>query len=391
MTSCFITDVLAPVIHRHGGAIPFSLFMDRALYGEGGYYSCPGIKVGRQGDFVTAPAISSLFAELLLLEWVHLWQEMGRPPLFTVLEIGGGDGQFAHDLWLSSEKFPDFHQALDWIMLERGDCSRQRAVLHDRVAAGRCRWIDSLQQLAQQSIEGVIFSNELFDALPVHWLEMTADGLRERGVALDASGAIQSILMPLQPPLTKDYFSDADITLWPGRRTEVGLAGQQLMTDMGALLRRGICITFDYGYPAHEYYSDAFPAGTLTGFFRHQKIEDPLQYPGQMDLTAHVDFTALARAGERAGLETVGFTTQGWYLIGLGILERLEQACQAFGQDDEGHRQRQQLTEAVKRLVMPGAMGERFKVLVQGRGIAAETLAGFRMNNQKKRLRLSCN
>ncbi|MBF0123896.1 MAG: SAM-dependent methyltransferase [Magnetococcales bacterium] len=383
----FVQDVLAPAISKGGGTIPFHLFMDLALYDEHhGYYSRPSVKIGSGGDFITAPAISSIFSEIILLEWIHLWQWMGRPQRFTVLELGGGNGQFAHDVWLAARHFPDFQQALSWVMLERGDRTLQQRHLSDMAEVGRCRWIDALEQMLPDGVTGVIFSNEVMDALPVHWLEMTAEGWCEIGVSVDDDGGLCTKLIPLQPPLTNDYLIDHLGADWsPGMRTEVGLVGQQMMHTMGTVLRQGICMTFDYGYPAHEYYSAAFPYGTLTGFFQHQKIENPLEYPGQMDLTAHVDFTALARAGQRAGLETLGFTTQGWYLISLGILDRLEQAQQAQRLAGSDH---EQLTQAVKRLVMPNAMGERFKVLLQGRGVAAEALAGLQMNNQKKRLHI---
>lgn len=375
-------DILLQEAVAAGGALPLHRFMALCLHHPAhGYYTAPRSPIGKAGDFITAPELTSLFGELLTLHWIEVWEAMGQPDAFALLEVGPGTGVLARDILATSRRFPAFHQALRYLLLELSPAfiARQRETLAPLGLAGdKVRWID-----APEAFPGVggILSNELFDALPVHGVAMTAAGWREIAVRPGADGW-ESTLMPLSPELAPDPLAGLGVTLPVGMRGEVGLAARGLMTRLAGALQQGMMLTIDYGYPAHEYYHPALrPQGTLVGHRGHQRVDDFLLFPGEMDLTAHVEFTALARAGEQAGLATLGFAPQGWFLMGLGILERLQQLAPRLDP-----AAMETLNQTVKRLIMPEAMGEKFKVLAQGRGLPATTWSGFRLQNQQARL-----
>lgn len=365
-----------------GGVIPFRHYMELALYHpRWGYYTTSRGPLGREGDFITAPELTSLFGELLTLQCIEVWELLGRPDPFVVVEGGPGNGRLAADLWRTGRRFPAFLGALRLVLVEVSPPlrERQQGVLQEAgVDAGRVRWCDAPSRL--DPFVGVLLANELLDALPVHWVEQTADGLRELGVRPTARG-LERVVMDPRPPLPVDYFVAQGIALEPGYRTEVGLAAREWWREAAGALERGVLLTIDYGYPASELYAPVRYQGTLTGFHRHTQVTDPLAFPGAMDLTAHVDFSAIARAGEESGLATLGFTTQGWFLMGLGILERLERLLPTLGA-----REAEALRQTVMRLILPQGMGERFKVLAQGRGMAGVALSGFRLDDQRERL-----
>ncbi len=373
-------------IRQAGGRIPFRDYMEEALYHPTlGYYMNQRPKLGREGDFVTAPEITSLFGELLTLQCIEIWQAMGSPSCFTVLEAGAGSGRLAQDMLTTASHFVPFHEALRYAILERsGDFQqRQKVLLNDSPAAfERVMWHDSLASLQEAGgFEGVILSNEFLDAFPVHWVEVGEKGLLELAVA-EADGGLKVESMAPEAPLEAACLDHLDPPLEPGVRTEVGLDGRRWAQEAAKLLQCGVMISIDYGYTGAEYYHPSRIQGTLCGYYQHEQVNDPLAHPGEMDLTAHVDFSALAADCEKVGLETLGYTTQGWFLMGLGILERLEMLRKKMGPGEA----LENLEKSVRRLIMPEAMGERFKVLAQGRGLKGAALAGFRLNDQRQRL-----
>ena len=379
-----IQTILPQAIAQAGGLLPFHQFMQQALYHpQHGYYMTQRPRLGRQGDFVTAPEMTSLFGELLTLHCIELWQHLGQPARFQIVEAGAGSGKLAADICRTARRFPTFQAALEYTILEISPDFQtlQRQTLTEAGCdPDGVHWYNSLEALGENSIVGILLSNEFFDALPVHWLEMTDAGLRELGVAWAEEG-LTTRLMPITPPLDPDYFTRLGIVLPVGMRTEVGLAASTWMAQAARSLARGMILTIDYGYTQAELYSTALPQGTLTGFYQHQKIENPLHHPGEMDLTAHVQFTALAQAGEANGLTTLGYTTQAWFLLGLGLLQRLEMLHHALPEADY-----QRVNQTVLRLIMPQGMGDRFKVLAQGKGLADLPLAGFSLNNRRQKL-----
>ncbi|MBF0180735.1 MAG: SAM-dependent methyltransferase [Magnetococcales bacterium] len=360
------------------GFVPFWRGMELALYHpEHGYYMTGRQRIGREGDFVTAPELTSLFGELLTLQCIEVWELLGRPDPFVVVEMGGGSGRLAFDFLATARRFADFFRAFAYRVVEISPDFRarqQELVKSLGFGTEKITWSETLPERIEA---GVILGNEFLDALPVHWVEMTPHGLMEVALAPDG----QIMLVPPQPPLDSDYFNGFGINLASGYRTEIGLAAASWMEQAALTLHQGVVLMIDYGWPASEYYAPIRSHGTLAGHQGHERVDDPLHCLGAMDLTAHVDFSAMARAGTRAGLTPVGFTTQGWFLMGLGILERLQRLTGKVAPE-----QAESLRQAVMRLILPDAMGERFKVLAMGKRVPQGSLSGFRLNDQWPRL-----
>ncbi|MBF0380622.1 MAG: SAM-dependent methyltransferase [Magnetococcales bacterium] len=374
---------LKKLIGESGGTIPFIRFMEEALYHpQKGYYTKVAKRLGPGGDFVTAPELTSLFGELLCLQMIELWQLLGSPKKFQLVELGPGSGRLAHDILRTAQKFKDFYTAVSYELVEISDdfSQRQKQLLKKGKLHKKARWHKDFDGVANGGVVGVIFANEFLDALPVHLVEQSPHGLSEVGVKLNEDGEFTTEILPLAEKIGGDYFTSRGITLATGTRTEIGLPGQEWVKQAGAKLRQGMVLLIDYGHPQKDYYAAVRTNGTLAGHLKHVRVDDPLANPGEMDLTAHVDFTAILAAGREAGLDLVGYTTQAWFLMGLGILERLDILSKAGGADTGP------LKEAVKRLIMPEGMGETFKVMVLGKGIEGQQLSGFRLNQQNDKL-----
>ncbi|MBF0621919.1 MAG: SAM-dependent methyltransferase [Magnetococcales bacterium] len=378
-----LNDYLRAQADSSGGVLPFVRFMAHALYHpQWGYYISGRPKLGRGGDFVTAPEMTAMFGELIAVQIVEVWEIMGCPDSFTVVEMGGGSGKLAWDVLGVLQRIQPLYDALSFVLIETSpDFQNQQRnrLSEDPKRLSVCVWETDIT--ACDSFEGVIYSNEFLDALPVHWVEMTESGLQERAVVWQDE-RWDFTCIPPELPLSADYFDHLNCALSVGFQTEVGLAGQQWMALAANQLNRGLILSIDYGYCAKDYY--ALPQGTLMGHRGHQTVNNPLETPGEMDLTAHVDFSAIARSGVQQGLTTIGWTTQAWFLMGLGLLERMDAVMRSatIPESDREH-----VRQTVMRLTMPDGMGERFKVLAQGRGLPeGAVLTGFRLNDQQKRL-----
>ncbi|MBF0444148.1 MAG: SAM-dependent methyltransferase [Magnetococcales bacterium] len=364
-------------------SIPFIKFMEEALYNpHKGYYMTAGKRLGPGGDFVTAPELTSLFGELLALQMIELWQFMGSPTKFKLIEMGPGSGRLAYDILRTAKQFKNFYAAISCELVEISQdfVQRQKKLLKKGGVHKKVCWHSDIDGALDGGVIGVIFANEFLDALPVHLVEQTANGLGEVGVKLDADGNFVTEILPLSKNIHGDYFSSRGITLATGTRTEIAMPAQNWIKKAGELLQEGMVLLIDYGHTQKDYYAPVRTNGTLAGHLQHVRIDDPLANPGEMDLTAHVDFSAILAAGREADLELLGYTTQGWFLMGLGILERLEILSKVAGTDTGP------LKEAIKRLIMPEGMGETFKVMALGKGIGNQQLSGFRLNEQSKRL-----
>ncbi|MBF0109452.1 MAG: SAM-dependent methyltransferase [Magnetococcales bacterium] len=371
---------IAREILAQGGTVSGERFMELALYHPGqGYYQKEQISIGREGDYVTAPVMTSLFGELLTLQCIEVWELMKRPAPFVLIEAGPGTGHLATDILRTSRKFPEFAQSLDYRLVEIAAPLRnlQRQRLADAGFQNRCSWFDTLAAAAGTGIQGIILGNEFLDALPVCWVEMTPSGLVERGVQATAEGILSIVSIPLGRGIEPDHFSRIGLDLPVGMRTEVGYPAQKWMRQSGRLVLRGMLLMIDYGYTARDYYHSERMQGTLVGHHRHHRIDDPLKFPGEMDLTTHVDFSAMARAGAQGGWEPCGFTTQGWFFLGLGLLERLQGLMKK-----EGMRLSAEVSQTAMRLILPEEMGERFKVLAMTKGLNRLELSGYRLNNR---------
>ncbi len=356
------------------GPMPFDRFMTMALYEPGlGYYVNGLHKFGQAGDFVTAPEQGPIFAATVARQIDEVASELKGD--WTLLELGAGSGALARDLLGALEQPPK-----RYLILEPSAPLRevQAETLRDLPEHLRAR-IGWLNSPPDEPFDGVIIANEVIDALAVKRFEITEDGLAELGVTIAGDRfdwtcitpgdrlqqAWQSIVNTLPQPLPFGYRSEICVDL-PG-----------WLDTVTHTLRRGVALMIDYGYPRHEYYLPERSDGTLVCHYRHRAHFDPFVWPGLTDLSAFVDFTAVAEAAVDCGLEVSGFTNQSGFLLSLDAHEIVEKA------EDDATRLR--LAGEFKRLAMPGEMGERFKVIGLTRGFDWP-LSGFELMGQLHRL-----
>jgi SAM-dependent MidA family methyltransferase len=352
-----LAERIANEIGEAGGWIPFSRFMELALYAPGfGYYSAGARKIGADGDFVTAPELTPMFARCLAMQVRQVLDHVGG----AVLELGPGTGVLAADIFeeLKAQGAPPARYLLLEVSPELRE--RQRALIAGRHPAdiGRFEWIDRLPE----RIEGIVIANEVLDVLPCALVHRSGSEILERGVVVTEAGfAWEDMALPdgelkrranaVIPPGDYDYL------------TEVNLSAEALVRSVAAALARGLALFIDYGYAQAEYYHPQRSTGTIRCHYRHRVHGDPFFLPGLQDITAHVDFTSMARAAQSAGAEVLGYTTQAHFLISCGL------AVMVAGGDPSMTLSRLKVTSAVHRLISPSEMGELFKVLGIGRGV----------------------
>jgi len=312
--------------------------MEEALYNpQFGYYNASRNPIGREGDFFTSSDLDPVLGKLLARKFRNMAATLGiAEEAFTVVELGAGRGLLARDI-LQDSQFP-------YLILERSASmqERQKEILSDL----NVRWVDALPD----HLVGCVFSNEFFDALPVHRLVKRNGVLRE----IYVTGDFEELEGDLSEPI--------DVPLAEGQRADISTEGPLWIRRIAASLDRGFHLAIDYGYLDREFY--ARPQGTLMCYWQHQLVEDPYVRIGEQDITAHVNFSALMGAGEISGLHTESFSTQMDFLIDLGILQEIEALVPA-----QSAAAVQRLS-AIKKLILPDWMGERFKVLIQSKGVA---------------------
>lgn len=343
-------------IERAGGFIAFARYMDLVLYAPGlGYYAAGARKLGAAGDFVTAPELTPLFGAALARE---LAVALGTTQAREIVELGAGSGALAASVLnalADAKASPSRYLILEPSPELRG---RQQATLETQAAqsGARVEWIERLPG----AIDGIVVMNEVLDAIAPHVVARRGGRWYERGVAL-VDGRFAWDERPLDDArllaLVRARFpEEGDYT------SEVNPAAEALVATVGRRLRAGAMLVVDYGFARAEYYHPQRAGGTLVGHFRHRVHDDPFLWPGLSDLTAHVDFTAIADAGARAGLHVAGFSTQASFLLGCEILERLREVGAPEGVDYV------RAAAAVQKLLSPAEMGELFKVLLLARG-----------------------
>ncbi|MGF1566667.1 MAG: class I SAM-dependent methyltransferase [Nodosilinea sp.] len=358
--------------------LTFAEYMDLVLYHpQEGYYTARDSVIGPQGDFITSAHLGVDFGELIAAQVVECWHRLGQPTPFALVEIGAGQGLVTAALLADLEHdHPDCLEALAYQIVEKSE--PLRAMQQRRLApwAERVAWV-SLDDLPDDTITGCFFSNELVDALPVHQVVLTTAGLQEIYVTLDgkAEGRIQEVVGPPSTPQLADYFDLVEVDFAPphyavGYRTEVHLAALDWMKSIAAKLHRGYVLTIDYGYPASRYYSRGRSQGTLQCYYQHAHHNDPYSHIGHQDITAHVNFTALERQGERCGLQTVGATPQAMFLMALGLGDRLSALAQIQSTDPDTLRWAMQRRDQLQQLINPMGLGN-FMVLIQSKGMTA--------------------
>ena len=372
---------------RRDGPLTFETFMEMALYDpEYGFYASDKARIGKEGDFYTSSCLHPAFGAVVAKQMVEMWTVMDKPEMFTILEMGAGDGYMCKDILeylegpeavsvnAQSEGLTVMHEFslhVRYVIVEKNPWQVQRQKENVRDHIKKVSWYSDIRDAG--NITGCVFSNELLDAFPVHLVKME-DTLKEIFVDHDGNAFRERSLSVSTDALTQ-YFVDAGVTLSAGHTTEVNLRMKNWLSDINAVLEKGFVFTIDYGHPAEEYYCDDRDRGTLMCYHRHQHSEDFFAHIGEQDITAHVDFSSLRRWGAEMGFHPVGYCSQGTFLLANGIdreIARLAETSPDY------------LFELarIKKLFMPQGLGESHKVMIQYKGSGVPKLKGFSIRNQ---------
>ncbi|MGH8727577.1 MAG: class I SAM-dependent methyltransferase [Burkholderiales bacterium] len=351
---------------RRDGWMSFAQFMELALYSPGsGYYE------GRfGGDFVTAPEVSTLFARSLARQVAQVLDDCGG----DILEFGAGSGRLAFDLMLELDRLGKTPSTYQIVEVSAALAARQRKLIAGLAPAlaERFEWLVRLPE----RFTGLVFANEVLDAMPVDLVAWRAKGIFERGVALEDDRFVWR-----EKPLREGALFKAATRLpvEPDYVSEISLAVPALVATLGQILDRGALLFIDYGFGEAEYYHPQRSSGTLMCHYKHRAHDDPFHLPGLRDITSHVNFSAAARAGTACGLELLGYTTQANFLINCGITELLAQ------ESPENVAEYLPLAAGAQKLLSPSEMGELFKVIGLGKGVRPP-LIGFAQGDKTRML-----
>jgi SAM-dependent MidA family methyltransferase len=368
-----LSDTLQTILAQSGGAIPFIDFMDYVLYAPGlGYYSAGSVKFGTSGDFITAPQLSPLFSQCIAQQCQQVLATLNGQG--SLLEFGAGEGVMAADILQTLAHLDCLPKEYIIIEVSADLRERQQAMLQRRVPDlfSRIHWLNSLPP---PPFKGVILANEVLDAMPVHRFQLEEQEINEFYVGHDGTqfiwkimptshGALRAAVEALRPHLSNGYISEVNLNIVPWLKA------------LAEILTTGLILIIDYGFPKHEYYHPQRHQGTLMCHYRHHAHDNPLILPGLQDITAHVDFTAVAQAAQSVGLQVNGYTNQANFLLATGLTDLLSES-----QDDMTTYLR--LAQQVKLLLLPSEMGELFKVIALTRHWDG-TLLGFERDEQKR-------
>jgi SAM-dependent MidA family methyltransferase len=331
--------------------IPFARYMELALHEpQLGYYAAGARKLGAGGDFITAPELTPLFGRALARQVAALLQ-----PGDAVLEFGAGSGALAESILAEI--------AAPYLILETSPDLRQRQQAR---LGGKAQWIERLPQ----GFRGVMLANEVLDAMPVHAIAWTREGILERGVCANEGQLAWSDRVADGMVLKQADSIEVELPAEGRYESELALLARMWMRSLGRVLERGAILVIDYGFPRHEFFHPQRSTGTLACHYRHHVHDDPFYLPGLQDITAHVDFSALARSAAAGGLELLGYASQAQFLVNCGITQLLEKENPADA------RRYLPTAAAVQKLLSPSEMGELFKVMAVGKGVA-RPLLGF--------------
>jgi SAM-dependent MidA family methyltransferase len=335
-----------------------------------GYYSKAESK--RFADYYTSVDVHPIFARLLARQFAEMWETLSRPEEFALVEAGAGVGRFAGQvLDFCEAKLPAFYEALKYVAVERSSARREQAETRSKHHAEVGHFTISAEVPAHISTV-CLFSNELLDALPVHRVVMDGGAMKEIFVGF-REGRFADVLAPLSTCAISEYFAAQEIVLHEGQHAEAGLEACDWISEVGRRLGRGYLLTIDYGHAAAGLFDEHHMRGTLLAYQNHRASEEFYASPGEQDLTAHVNFTALERWGKRAGLETAGCASQTAFLMALGQGNKFADLYDEGQSEAERTKARLQL----KTLIYPEGMGERFQVLIQRKGVLPTPLTGL--------------
>lgn len=376
--------ILAKIQANSDKRITFAEFMDLALYHpDYGYYSSGQVAIGAEGDFFTASSLGADFGELLAEQLAEMWVILDRPQPFQVVEMGAGLGDLAIDIlnyWQSN--YPDLLQNVEYSIVE--ESPSLIATQQEKLQSWRAKGINlswkNWSDFANNSITGCFFSNELIDAFPVHQVIWQDDQLQEIYIG-ENQGELIEIIAELSSSKLLKYFQQVQVNIdssnYPdGYRTEVNLQALDWLNRVSQKLKQGYLLTIDYGYSAQKYYHPQRSQGTLQCYYQHRYHADPFVNLGCQDITTHVNFTALENQGKSIGLETLGFTQQGLFLMSLGLGDRLTELSTGKFNFAEIFKRR----DALHQLIDPTGLG-KFGVLLQAKGLTpvqqTRSLRGF--------------
>ncbi len=359
------------------GPIPFSRYMELCLYdSELGYYSRHAEQFGKAGDFYTSSDVHAVFGRLLARQFDEMWRALGSPTQIEIRELGPGRGLFAQDVldW-SQKKFPEFFGTLHYSLMESSPALRQRleTTLSRHFAAGKAS-LATKGRLSPGPV--IIFANEFFDALPVEVLSSRG----ELRVSSEAGRFIETWTPP--SPEELEFPDRHSVHPEAGERIEVPLIAQRYLSDIAAEIGHGFLIAIDYGYTRQEQLAGRH-RGTVSAFRQHSVSANPYEAPGEQDITAHVNFTALAAAAEQNGMQVQPLLTQSQFLMGIGEKTQFADAFEECRLPQE----RAKVALQLKHLVTPAGMGESFHVMVASKGVETARVAGLSgLSFGKKRL-----
>jgi len=352
-----LSSLIRAEIEAAGGWLDFARYMHLALYAPGlGYYSGGAKKFGQDGDFVTAPEISRLFAQCLARQAAQVLYLTGG----DILELGAGSGRLAVTLMLELERLGEVPVSYQILEVSADLRHIQQKTLQQALPPELMQRVYWLDELPDKFI-GLVLGNEVLDALPVHVVKTGEQGLFERGVVWNGDAFAWS-----ERPLTSGVlFEQANkLSLPSNYTTELCPAASALIASLAGMLHQGLLLFIDYGFPRHEYYHVQRSQGTLMCHYRHYAHDNPFLYPGLQDITAHVDFTGIAETGVAHGLQLMGYTGQAQLLINCGITNLLNETSSA---DAAAYLP---LVAQAQKLLSPAEMGELFKAVALGKNMA---------------------
>lgn len=360
-----LTELIKAEIRRDG-PLTFADFMELALYHPGyGYYTSGKPRIGKAGDYYTSPYVHSAFGEVLAL-FISKSLRAIKSSGHQIIELGAGKGLLASDILNSIKNdSPEIYDGIKYYIIERNPSVEIEAgeVLRDH--PGKISYLPSLAEFDRESFDGVVISNELVDSFPFHRAVWIEGELREIYVSLK-DDQFTEVSDKTSTSALEEYFKQYETHFVEGQELEINLRAGEWIQELGQILNRGFVLTVDYGYLAPELFSPERMRGTYKCIHKHSINENPYINIGEQDITAHVDFSNLIRAGESAGLRKVTYTTQGQFLIDWGILDIMEKNSEPPG--TPGFREEKK-NAAIKNLFLPGSMGHSFKVLLQEKNL----------------------
>jgi SAM-dependent MidA family methyltransferase len=354
-------------------SIPYSLFMELALYHPThGYYMKDQKKIGKKGDFYTSSSVSPIFAEMIASVFIKLMDQQSVHP--CIVEMGGGNGSFAKkivEVW--REQSPETYRKGNYFIIETSPYHRTliKETVADFTNITIVNHLDDIKKI-YPSFKGVIFSNEFFDAFPVDVIKKIHNQLKEIRVTVDEDQELVEAVMPLENQEILNFLSKYKIEIHEGQQYEIPLPMCSFLEEVGEWVHEGVVVTIDYGYKDEEWSLPFHKEGSLRGYYKHQLIQNPLKNVGEMDLTTHIHFDKLIKAGKEGGLGFYAMYRQDEFLEKSGILHYLQEHMDTDPFSEVSKRNR-----AIRSLIMQGGISSAFHVVIQTKNVNHEELNGI--------------